>query len=362
MATATATHPGIGRLPATPGVYRFRDAQSRVLYIGRATSLRSRVGSYWGDLGDRRHLARMVRAVTRIEAVACDSVHEAAWLERNLLEERKPRWNRTAGGQETPCYLLLDPGPRTPGLRMVHRPGVGRLFGPYLGGTRARQAISGLHRVHPLAYAGEGLTGAERAMAAQRGVHPGDRTGLVAALAAVLEHDPAAVAHAVAALAQARDRAAQDLAFERAGRLQEATRPCTAGRTGCWSVSRSVTAGCASGASDGVRPARQPSGWRRARPAGRLSPGETRSWPRPSADGTPMAGNESPLEHEYVRHAAATHSTLLDLLTHWQPRLPDLAPPRWDWSRLARRGRCRSAGTRRTGRVGTGSRRRRPRR
>jgi excinuclease ABC subunit C len=192
-----------------------------VLYIGRATSLRSRVGSYWGDLGDRRHLARMVRAVTRIEAVACDSVHEAAWLERNLLEERKPRWNRTAGGQETPCYLLLDPGPRTPGLRMVHRPGVGRLFGPYLGGTRARQAISGLHRVHPLAYAGEGLTGAERAMAAQRGVHPGDRTGLVAALAAVLEHDPAAVAHAVAALAQARDRAAQDLAFERAGRLQD---------------------------------------------------------------------------------------------------------------------------------------------
>jgi excinuclease ABC subunit C len=211
----------IGQLPAAPGVYRFRDAQSRVLYIGRATSLRARVGSYWGDLGGRRHLARMVRAVDRIEAVACDSVHEAAWLERNLLEERMPRWNRTPGGQESACYLLLDAGARAPGLRMVHEPRAGRLFGPYLGGTRAREAISGLHRVHPLAYAGEALTGAERDLAAKRGVRPGDRIVLAAALAAVLERDPVAVAHARSALEQARDRAAQDLAFERAGRIQE---------------------------------------------------------------------------------------------------------------------------------------------
>lgn len=91
----------VRQLPGTPGVYRFRDARGRVLYIGRATALRSRVASYWSDLRDREHLAPMVAAVARIEAVSCDSVHEAAWLERNLLEAGLPRWNRTPGGQET---------------------------------------------------------------------------------------------------------------------------------------------------------------------------------------------------------------------------------------------------------------------
>src|SRR5262249_56977330 len=72
------------RLPSTPGVYRFRDAGGRVLYLGRAVQLRRRVGSYWTDLGDRSHLAAMVARIARIEAVSCDSEHEAAWLERNL--------------------------------------------------------------------------------------------------------------------------------------------------------------------------------------------------------------------------------------------------------------------------------------
>ena len=60
----------VRRLPGTPGVYRFRDARGRVLYIGRATALRSRVASYWSDLRDRHHLAPMVTAVARIEAVS----------------------------------------------------------------------------------------------------------------------------------------------------------------------------------------------------------------------------------------------------------------------------------------------------
>jgi hypothetical protein len=57
------------RLPAAPGVYRFSDAAGRVLYLGRAVSLRRRVVSYWGDLGDRRHLAPMV-ARTAVLAAA----------------------------------------------------------------------------------------------------------------------------------------------------------------------------------------------------------------------------------------------------------------------------------------------------
>jgi excinuclease UvrABC nuclease subunit len=55
-------------LPRVPGVYRFRDRAGRVLYIGRAVILRRRVMSYWGELGDRAHLAPMVARIARLVA------------------------------------------------------------------------------------------------------------------------------------------------------------------------------------------------------------------------------------------------------------------------------------------------------
>jgi len=209
----------VRRLPNTPGVYRFRDATGRTLYIGRATELRSRVSSYWSTLRDRPRLRRMVPAIERVEAVACDSVHEAAWLERNLLERRKPRWNRTRGGQEVAVHIHLDTGPATPGLRVTHLPADGA-FGPYLGGDRVRLAVAGLHRVHPLAYAGTRLGGAERDLAAKRGITPADHDRLTGALTAILRRDPPAVEAARTALAELRDRAADRLAFEFAAQVQ----------------------------------------------------------------------------------------------------------------------------------------------
>jgi excinuclease ABC subunit C len=212
--------PQVRLLPPAPGVYRFRDNTGRVLYLGRATELRSRVASYWRDLGDRPHLARMVARVARLEAVVCDSVHEAAWLERNLLEESMPRWNRTPGGQEVPVYLTLDAGPARPGLRVAHQPGGTTTFGPYLGGLRARRAASALHRIHPLPYAKSSPTGAERDMADRLGIGPADRHGLVAAIAAVLRREPAAVRATRDLLHERRDAASAGLAFERAAQIQ----------------------------------------------------------------------------------------------------------------------------------------------
>ena len=80
----------VSLLPAEPGVYRFRDVGDRALYIGRTADLRRRVPPYWGSLRDRRRLRRMVRNIAGVEALVCASEHEAAWLERNLLEHRKP--------------------------------------------------------------------------------------------------------------------------------------------------------------------------------------------------------------------------------------------------------------------------------
>lgn len=158
----------VALLPAEPGVYRFRGESGVTLYIGRSANLRARVASYWGDLGDRKRLARMVPQIARLEAVACSSAHEAAWLERNLLERRRPRWNRAIGGQEVPVFIRLDCGPRSTGVTMVHeaKPSlVTRHFGPYLGGTKVRLAVTSLNRMFPLAYASGGLAGSGRDMA-----------------------------------------------------------------------------------------------------------------------------------------------------------------------------------------------------
>ena len=79
-------------------------------------------------------------------SVSCIS---AARLERNLLEQALPPWNKTAGGQEVPVYLRLDWQSGSPGVTVVHsiEPSTCvRHFGPYLGGGKVRLAASALHQ------------------------------------------------------------------------------------------------------------------------------------------------------------------------------------------------------------------------
>lgn len=194
-----------------------------MLYIGRAVDLRRRVASYSGDLGDRPRLRRMVPQVVGLEAVGCASEHEAAWLERNLLERRRPRWNRAIGGGEVPVFIRLRCDARSATLDVVHgqaEAGVGRLFGPYLGGNRVRLAVSALERVLSLAYTADRQGGFARDMARIRGVDPADRDRMIDEVVAVLEGRPAAV-HAVETALRVRREAASDaLAYELAARIQ----------------------------------------------------------------------------------------------------------------------------------------------
>jgi excinuclease ABC subunit C len=174
----------------------------------------------------------MVARIARVQALVCDSEHEAAWLERNLLERQLPRWNRTAGGQEVPVYIRLDLRPRSAGLKVVHAaspaPGA-RYFGPYLGGLRVRLAASALHRVLPIGYAADGLRGSDRDLAGALGIGPGDRAALTETLVAVLERDANAVTWLRAELERRRDSAAAELAFELAARIQAEIRAADRG-------------------------------------------------------------------------------------------------------------------------------------
>ena len=214
----------VAALPAAPGVYRFRDGGGRVLYVGRAGELRRRVSSYWGDLRDRRHLRKMVPRVARIEALVCDSAHEAAWAERNLLERSLPPWNRIVGGLEVPVSIRVDASPEAPrlGLTSAHRPAPGvRCFGPYLGARKVQLAVSGLERLYPLGHAGPTRTAGERELARVRGGRDTPVAELAGAVASVLDREPTAVADALAALTARRDAAAGAQAYEAAARLHE---------------------------------------------------------------------------------------------------------------------------------------------
>lgn len=216
-------------LPPGPGVYRFRDPAGRAIYIGRAADLRARVASYWGDLSDRRHLRRMVPQIDRVEAIACASRPEAAWLERNLLESSKPRWNRIRGGLEVPVHIRLLSSRTAARLDVVHSPAASQgvasqdvvTFGPYLGGTRTRLAVDGLNRALCLDYTADRLSGFDRDMARVRGVSPSDRADRVRIAAALLARDPAALGLVTDLLLQRRSDAASALAFEVAARISQ---------------------------------------------------------------------------------------------------------------------------------------------
>jgi len=210
------------RLPPEPGVYRFRDSLDRVIYLGRATDLRSRVRSYAGDLGRRTHLRRMVPQVRTVEAIVCASVPEAGWLERNLLERSMPRWNRIRGGLELVGWLVVSDDPKRPALDLVvegaNVPAAS--FGPYLGVERLALARSALLRAWPVPLAGTRLDGAARSMAEARGVTPDDLTSYAARVRAVLAREEVATAELHTLLAAARGRAVEQLAFETALRIQ----------------------------------------------------------------------------------------------------------------------------------------------
>ena len=212
----------LGVLPAAPGVYLMRDASGRVVYLGRSGNLRARVRSYWRDLRDRPHLARMLAQVATVEPVVCASEHEAAFLERNLLQRGRPRFNRTTG-VETATHLRLVSDAAAPSLEVTFDVVAARAtthFGPYLGWEPTRRAAAALNRILPVYYATTSLTRSHRELAQSRGIVPEDRKRLVKAITATLGRDPRAIANVVSRLAVLRDAAAESLQFEVAADLQ----------------------------------------------------------------------------------------------------------------------------------------------
>ncbi|HEX2221040.1 MAG TPA: GIY-YIG nuclease family protein, partial [Candidatus Limnocylindria bacterium] len=126
------------RLPTRPGVYLMKDAAGRVLYVGKADSLRHRVRSYFGSKTalDSRIL-RMTEQVTDVDYILTDTVSEAFLLENNLIKEHRPRFNVRLRDDKTYPFVKITLGedfPRIVRTRKLARDG-SRYFGPYASAT-----------------------------------------------------------------------------------------------------------------------------------------------------------------------------------------------------------------------------------
>lgn len=141
MAVASAVEARIRSLPDRPGIYIFRDARRRALYVGKANSLRKRAASYLRPAAEQR-IARMLEEARELDFLVVDTESEALALENSWIKRKKPRYNIRLRDDKTYPYLKLtaEPYPRIAFTRRISGDGAD-YFGPYLPAGLARKAI-----------------------------------------------------------------------------------------------------------------------------------------------------------------------------------------------------------------------------
>jgi excinuclease ABC subunit C len=138
-------------IPDSPGSYQFKDARGRVLYVGKAKSLRSRVMSYFGA-GLSERTRQMVAASDTVEWIAVRNEVEALFLEFNLIKRHRPRFNIRLKDDKSYPYLAItldEEWPRAMVMRGAKRNGV-RYFGPYAHAYAIRETLDLLLRTFPI--------------------------------------------------------------------------------------------------------------------------------------------------------------------------------------------------------------------
>lgn len=148
-------------LPDAPGCYLFKDADGRLLYVGKAISLRNRVRSYFHKSAQHSiRIARMVARVRDIEWFAVDSELEALVLECNLIKEHRPPYNVRLRDDKSYPYIVVtkEKFPRVLFTRKIRKDG-SRYFGPYTSAFAVRDTLQLLHKVFKLIPCGKSWSG-----------------------------------------------------------------------------------------------------------------------------------------------------------------------------------------------------------
>ncbi len=152
MPDPSTYRPATGTIPVEPGVYRFRDERGRVIYVGKAKSLRQRLNSYFADLSALHPRTRqMVTTAAGVEWTIVGTEVEALQLEYNWIKEFDPRFNvryRDDKSYPSLAVTLYEEYPRLQVMRGPKKKGV-RYFGPYAHAWAIRETLDLLLRVFP---------------------------------------------------------------------------------------------------------------------------------------------------------------------------------------------------------------------
>ncbi|MFJ9719621.1 excinuclease ABC subunit UvrC [Streptomyces sp. NPDC101213] len=153
MADPSSYRPKPGQIPDSPGVYRFRDEHRRVIYVGKAKSLRQRLANYFQDLAGLHPRTRtMVTTAASVEWTVVSTEVEALQLEYSWIKEYDPRFNVKYRDDKSYPYLAVtmnEEFPRAQVMRGHKKKGV-RYFGPYAHAWAIRDTVDLLLRVFPV--------------------------------------------------------------------------------------------------------------------------------------------------------------------------------------------------------------------
>ena len=220
-------------LPERPGVYLYRSADRKVIYVGKAVVLKNRVRSYFQANRDPK-TRRLVSEIADLEWIVTDTELEALILENELIKRYRPRFNIRLRDDKTYPYIKLhwqEDFPKVSIVRRMERDG-GRYYGPFTSAYAVRQTLDGLRRVFPYLDCTREITGQDPKpclyyhikRCAGPCIGAVDRDGyrqIIAGLADFLEgNSEEALAQMTARMQQAAER----LQFERAAMLRDQIR------------------------------------------------------------------------------------------------------------------------------------------
>ena len=164
----------IKHLPADPGVYLMKDATGRIIYVGKAASLRSRIRSYFSTKqGLSPKLKQMVAKVNTIDFFITGSEQEALILENTLIKTHHPHYNVRLKDDKTFPYLkisLNEEWPRVYVTRTLKEDG-GRYFGPFAGAKSVRQTLKVLQGIFPFRSCSRTITGNDQRPCLEYHIH-----------------------------------------------------------------------------------------------------------------------------------------------------------------------------------------------
>ncbi|MBD8061296.1 excinuclease ABC subunit UvrC [Oceanitalea stevensii] len=160
MADPSTYRPRPSEIPTSPGVYRFRDAHGRVIYVGKAKNLRSRLGSYFQDIANLHPRTRqMVTTAASVEWTVVETEVASLALEYSWIKEYDPRFNIKYRDDKSYPYLAVtmsETVPRATVMRGARRKG-NRYFGPYGHAWAIRETVDLMLRVFPVRTCSNGV-------------------------------------------------------------------------------------------------------------------------------------------------------------------------------------------------------------